>query len=160
PAGEDNRVRPLVMFLVGDTPTGGIHKQALDTCLSIIEWFQLKDPQQRQHPELKIVGPAFSGSQHSLQIALHNWWSRRDGMSCDVRRKWRIDVRGTSAALQPARFAAAFPLTPDKTPFLYPAPGELRFSTSCVPDRVLTAHLLRYLRELHWPWSRIRVARL
>jgi hypothetical protein len=56
----------LVVFLVGETPTGGIHKAALTAALNRVA-------EARTDP-IAILGPTFSGSTRSLTIALDNWW--------------------------------------------------------------------------------------
>ncbi|MBI4517867.1 MAG: hypothetical protein HY699_18830 [Deltaproteobacteria bacterium] len=60
--------RMLVLFLVGETPTSGIHKAALRRALDDILEAGWKPP-------LRILGPTFDGSVHSLRLALQRWWS-------------------------------------------------------------------------------------
>ncbi len=68
-----------VVFLVGETPLGGIHKRAFWKCLKMIS----QSGQQSDEP-VRIVGPYFTGSQTSLQFLLddclregegHSWWN-------------------------------------------------------------------------------------
>ena len=60
----------LLLFLVGETPTSGIHKaafsNALDQILALPEWLG-----ERTKPKIRILGPTFSGSIVSLEIALN-----------------------------------------------------------------------------------------
>jgi hypothetical protein len=67
-----------VVFLVGETPIGGMHKKAFTSCLRILA--------ETGHPvekPVRVVGPFFSGSQTSLMFAVKDWWegARRDWLS-------------------------------------------------------------------------------
>jgi hypothetical protein len=79
PGASGQSAQTLVVFLVGDTPTGGIHKRAFETALDIVSWFGTHPaPGSTPHASrVDIVGPAFSGSQHSLQTGLQTWWKQR-----------------------------------------------------------------------------------
>src|SRR6266508_1144202 len=57
----------LLLFLVGETSTGGIHRGAFQTALQQIEELPL------QKKPLRILGPYFSGSADSLAILLSGW---------------------------------------------------------------------------------------
>ena len=74
----------LVIFLVGETPTTGIHKQAMFSALEQIGRFYPWDPEYRNLPSgfpkvsgstdtLRVMGPAFSGSAASLSFVLDKW---------------------------------------------------------------------------------------
>src|SRR5262249_37766408 len=73
-----------VAYLVGETPTSGIHQEALDSALA--ERASLGGrtsacplPSDARHggpastDRLRLVGPSFSGSIPSLRHALHRW---------------------------------------------------------------------------------------
>ncbi|MFL6198779.1 MAG: hypothetical protein ACJ76J_06365 [Thermoanaerobaculia bacterium] len=64
----------LAVFLVGESPKGGIQKQAFYTALDFMAGLQ---PASGPGGPLRILGPSFSGSAESLQIALREWLSRR-----------------------------------------------------------------------------------
>ena len=63
-----NRPHLLMLFLVGESPTSGICKKALTSALNTIgrcaEW----------DGDVKILGPALSGSRTSLRITLTDWY--------------------------------------------------------------------------------------
>jgi hypothetical protein len=63
----DKSARLLVAFLVFETPTQGIHLEAFANAADFIHAWQDGAP-----TTLKILGPTFSGSSPSLQIALRN----------------------------------------------------------------------------------------
>jgi hypothetical protein len=70
----------LLLFLVGETPTGGIHKIAFQNALRQIEeldgWKRSGTAGERAETAkktLRIVGPTFSGSADSLAILLRSW---------------------------------------------------------------------------------------
>jgi hypothetical protein len=57
----------LAIYLVGETPTGGVHKRALESAMTRVAACSTAP--------LKILGPTFSGSARSLRIALSDWWA-------------------------------------------------------------------------------------
>ncbi|MBA4066969.1 MAG: hypothetical protein C0501_25325 [Isosphaera sp.] len=57
-----------VVFLVGETPVGGIHKPAFTRCLTLID----KAGRAGDAP-VRVVGPYFTGSQTSLQFVVDDW---------------------------------------------------------------------------------------
>jgi len=73
-----------VVFLVGEMPTAGIHKLALTTSLTFIrdalEKGVAKETGTGNYP-IKILGPYFSGSAHSLKMALQTWADQAAGPS-------------------------------------------------------------------------------
>jgi hypothetical protein len=71
----------LLLYLVPELPTRGLYKEALRTALE--ERFEL----QRHHDlplradttdPIRIIGPTFSGSALSLQLAIRGWAARQD----------------------------------------------------------------------------------
>jgi hypothetical protein len=58
----------LVVFLVGETPTGGIQKHAFAAALDRIA--------ECADNSIAILGPSFSGSTESLAAAIGEWWLR------------------------------------------------------------------------------------
>jgi len=69
--------RLLLLFLVGETPTGGIHKVAFQNALWQIEelagWTKSKTEKSAPKEPLRIISPSFSGSGDSLAILLNAW---------------------------------------------------------------------------------------
>ncbi len=57
-----------VVFLIGETPTAGIHKKAMTESLEI-----MRDVGLPAGSTVRIVGPYFSGSQTSLQFTINDW---------------------------------------------------------------------------------------
>ncbi len=65
-----------VVFLVGETPVGGIHKLAFTRCLKLIAQSDtLADG------PVRVIGPYFTGSQTSLQFAIEDWLRGSDSGS-------------------------------------------------------------------------------
>ena len=73
----------LVVFLVGETPTSGIHKPAFRKALQQV--CELRNSFASALPRgdcgdscapIRIMGPAFSGSQDSVVFAIHDWRSQ------------------------------------------------------------------------------------
>jgi membrane-bound metal-dependent hydrolase YbcI (DUF457 family) len=65
-----------VVFLVGETPVGGIHKPAFTRCLSLID----RSGRAAGEP-VRVVGPYFTGSQTSLQFVVDDWLRASDAGS-------------------------------------------------------------------------------
>ena len=74
----------LLIFLVGETPTTGIHKEAMFSALEQMAQFYPWDPERASLPSefpavsegadtLRVMGPAFSGSAASLSFVLDKW---------------------------------------------------------------------------------------
>ena len=66
----------MVIFLIGETPVSGINKEALVRSLDFVEQAIV---QKVACGCIKILGPTFSGSQTSLQLALEDWSKRQEG---------------------------------------------------------------------------------
>src|SRR5262249_2486470 len=66
--GQPGRMKPgmLVLFVVGELPTAGVHKVAMRRALDL--GMQLGD-----HRPLRVLGPSFTGTQTSLSIVLGEW---------------------------------------------------------------------------------------
>lgn len=60
---------PLFVWVVGETPTGGIHKDQFRRALAAIRRLP-SDGRSSGKPEVNILGPTFSGSLYSLQRLL------------------------------------------------------------------------------------------
>jgi len=127
----------LVVLIVGETPTAGIDAAMLHDALGQIGWLngwsgeassapQFITELTRGNPhELTIVGPAFSGSAISLQVALRTWLATA-GMQ--ARPNLRI-LSGTATAIEQW-------------------PRDLgEFHTMQVPDRYTESEILRFLGE-------------
>jgi hypothetical protein len=65
-----------VVFLVGETPLGGIHKRAFWKCLNMISEAGLPVDE-----PIRVVGPYFTGSQTSLQFVIDDWIRSADTAS-------------------------------------------------------------------------------
>ena len=99
----------LLVFLIGETPTTGIHKQALFSALDQMAQFYPWDPRHAELPQdfqrssqadlldtLRLMGPAFSGSAISLRFLLDSWLESRNLPNL----RFRI-ISGTATAIDP-----------------------------------------------------------
>lgn len=64
-----NGPRLYVVFVVGETPTAGVHKDAFLSALHQIDELSGK----QTDSTIKILGPSFSGSAESMDFVLCNW---------------------------------------------------------------------------------------
>jgi hypothetical protein len=90
----DGKVTLRMVFLVGENPTAGIDKRAFRQCLQYIADFS----KTAKPAQVRIIGPYFSGSQHSLRTALNDW-PQRDGLSFRV-------ISGAASAFDQNEFLA------------------------------------------------------
>jgi len=141
----------LLLFLVGETPTSGIHKEAMLSALGQIDEFCRSQGSAGAAATLqnalthngsacetvKILGPSFSGSAESLDLALHSW------LNSHAKARFRI-VSGTATAI---RFDS------DPPPGCYShfqLPHEIdhpAFASAVVRDILALNELLRYLQS-------------
>ena len=106
----------MVIFLVGETPTRGLHKSALKSALSqalkIARTYPATEPDagvvgtsaKVVGPRIKVMGPSFTGSAVSMKFALRSWLSDRE--SAGVK---GIDiVSGSATAINRKEFLEYF----------------------------------------------------
>ena len=80
---DNENSRLLVVFLVGETPTTGVHKSAFESALKQVSELPKYAPQATCiagldcQSEIKIIGPSFSGSATSIRLSLEEWLNRR-----------------------------------------------------------------------------------
>lgn len=108
--------RLLLIFLVGETPTAGIHKEALLSALGQMSQFYPWDPKHAELPPgfpqvggsaapdtLRIMGPSFSGSAVSLRFVLDKWRASRSNFA---KVQFQI-ISGTATAIDASWIAEA-----------------------------------------------------
>lgn len=163
PTPNGPRARVLLVFLVGETPTTGIHKNALNSALDQIDWLcgysaapgtvppSDFDWSQRRPPgipapldtacgSIKILGPSFSGSAESLDFTLHSWLqSHKQSHAVNFR-----IVSGSATAIpfnaaRDATCASSFQFA-DGKPFR-------DFGATVVQDQIALSAMADYLRS-------------
>ena len=120
----------LVVFLVGETPTTGIHKQAMFSALDQMAQFYPWDPKHTELPPgfpvtkssdsidtLRVMGPSFSGSAVSMRFVLDRWSESRGNIP-NVR--FQI-ISGTATAINVSWLSQA-------------AQGHATFQAAVPPD--------------------------
>jgi hypothetical protein len=132
--------RLLVVFLVGETPTSGIHKPALRKALQqtceLRSSFASALPRGdcgNNCPPISIMGPEFSGSQDSLVFAIHDWRSQGSvgygQTSCrDV--KIRM-ISGSATSIDQSRFQDS---------------DNVDFKATVIPDSTALLELSRWIQ--------------
>ncbi len=134
----------LLVFLVGETPTTGIHKRAMFSALDQMAQFYPWDPGHASLPQafpkpqsqspadtFMVMGPAFSGSAVSLRFVLNNWIeSRRNSPSP------RFEViSGTATAIDPNWLSQA-------------GRGRTTFHATVPPDDETLQAVVQYIQGL------------
>ncbi|MGE0882703.1 MAG: hypothetical protein AB7P14_04115 [Blastocatellales bacterium] len=77
----DKPISLLEIFLVSENPTAGINKEALKSALDQITLLSPRPRSTSDPLNIPILGPSFSGSAISLQIALADWKPPVNGLS-------------------------------------------------------------------------------
>jgi hypothetical protein len=125
--------RPLGIFIIGETPTRGIHEQALQKALDL--WGREsktkdgKTVRPQANETLRILGPSSSGAARSLADALATWKKREDN-------NW---FKGTIRAVTGSA-------TSESNAALMRAQG-IEFDATVHDDRTLGAFVSDYLEK-------------
>jgi hypothetical protein len=129
-----------VVFLIGETPMGGVQKQALYSALKLMA--------EVGHPEsapVRVVGPYFSGSQTSLQFVIGDWWSLGDSFYSDHQThptyQFQI-ITGNATAVRKSEF---FGYEANKETFPSWRKDGVTFSSTVIPTRTTLGALLHFL---------------
>src|SRR5262249_46854539 len=111
----------LLVFLVGETPTGGVHEEALSNAFEQIRKM-CTCANELQCKEFRLMAPTFSGSVDSLRIAIETW---RKGKA---EPRFKI-ISGSATAVEPEQLALK----------------NVSFSATVSPDKNTTKSVLEYL---------------
>jgi hypothetical protein len=131
----------LVVFLVGETPTSGIHKPALRKALrqacELHNAFASALPRAdcaNNCPPISIMGPAFSGSQDSVEFAIHDW--RAEGSAGDGNTSCRdVKIRmisGGATSIDQTRFQDS---------------DNIDFKATVIPDSTALLELSQWIQN-------------
>lgn len=66
----------ILVLLVGETPTAGIHRKAFFRALDFVAANHLSVKGASDQLYVPIIGPTFSGSSDSLQLSIRQWFAR------------------------------------------------------------------------------------
>jgi len=171
---EKRKTDLLLVYLVGETPTGGISKRALNAALTEIAWFcgwsddhsedpirkiagpsntcNLKPPLPTEEnvdvgdpapAGIMVLGPSYSGSAQSLDLALSYWLDSIKGTHAKSKVPVNI-ISGTATAIHnpnDSDTGAFFLLRSRLT-------EDFRFYSMAVPDDVSSREFCRYLMDI------------
>jgi hypothetical protein len=128
-----------VVFLVGETPLGGLHKRAFTRALQIMAsaGHSVTEP-------VRVVGPYFSGSQTSLQFVLGDWWKQASSLPVKYPLFHFDIITGNASALRKKDF---FELDPYTGGHPYWQADKFQISSTVIPTRLIITAMLRYLTE-------------
>ena len=161
PDNPEDNASALLVFVVGETPTAGIHKTAMISALDEISWLCGYTPSASRPPAvasevsarphenipmpgdcqfIDILGPSFSGSAQSLDFVLHSWRQSRPSPSHP---RFRI-VSGSATAVPVCskifRFGPKDPNVTEDPPV---------FSATVVRDSTALNFMLQFLNDAH-----------
>lgn len=130
-----------VVFLVGETPMSGVHKQAFYRALSL-----MRDVGYPEGQPVRVLGPYFSGSQTSLQFVIGDWWTRSDSTSIyalDHHPVYRFQIiTGNATAVRKSEF---FGYEANKDTFPSWRKDGVSFSSTVIPTRTTLGAMLHFL---------------
>jgi hypothetical protein len=122
----------LLLFLVGETPTGGIHKFAFRNALSQIEELD-RWRESKTEKELRIISPSFSGSDASLVTIINTWMDEHKNEYAE-----HLKVRVVSGAAIAVKKELLENITP----------GKVSFQATVVGREQAECEFYNYLHEL------------
>ncbi len=126
-----------IVFLVGETPTGGLHKRAFTRALRI-----MTDAGHSVTEPVRVIGPYFSGSQTSLQFVVGDWWAGMNGWFFP-NPAYRFDViSGNATALHRKDL---FQLDPYSDGHPDWQPDKFSISATVAPTKTIIGATLHYL---------------
>lgn len=141
------------VFLVGETPKGGIHKAAFLGALAFTRALYDTTGSSRAY---RILGPSFSGSAESLRIALLRWKLLEDAEVA----KPRAAQEGKAFPVPRFRIVTGSATAPNiRRYFEQDLGGAVEFEATVLPDDVLERRALDFL-EKNLGWHRSEIALL
>jgi hypothetical protein len=130
----------LVVFLVGELPNSGVHKNAFQTALDAV--FNYSKPDFKVGTGyIRILGPSFSGSQLSLERAIDEWPHRPE---CAAN---FLVYSGSASGIQ-------------RDAFQNRGSAKVTFHSAIHRETDVMKAMMRYLRETQGPGKELRVALL
>ena len=121
----------LIVFLVGERPTLGVHKAALGKAIQIIDRFERSgtDPSfdSLKKVHFDIAGPYFTGSERSVSMVIKDWTDRR---SKDLGESL---ARETASLLSSCLVPDGSPVVQWRSPFHHGHNSSGRLATSAGP---------------------------
>ena len=91
------RAELLLVFLVSESPVSGLEKRDLTKAFDLAIEFSTKLKTDNR-PQVHLLGPNFTGSQPSLEIALEQWFSKPETKNCHVE-----IITGMATGIEPQR---------------------------------------------------------
>ncbi|HYM00021.1 MAG TPA: hypothetical protein VEZ90_13790, partial [Blastocatellia bacterium] len=140
--------RLLVLFLVGETPTLGIDKEALATALDTMDSCPEWDKQ------VKLLGPFASGASASLWLAVKNWYEKIQHRGDLAQASPQVaDADGSSPDNQQIHFriiSGSATNYENKSTLEQPIDGHslIDFHATVLPDNTMLAKFKDYLHHL------------
>lgn len=148
-AAECDEESVLIVHLVGETPTSGVHKPAFKAALDEVAGGLTgrcgakagADPAgggSAPPMRIDVMGPAFSGSATSVRLALESWRRERWPEGCS---------EGAGGRCPPVRFVSGS-ATAIRGPGMVGEPGlHDAFHATVYPDEIAIHALIDYLKE-------------
>lgn len=136
----------LVVFVIGEQPTGGISDPQFDRAL---QWMQILQPDHSQNL-LRILGPTFSGSLPSLARKLDNATLKQFGQGVDI-------YSGSVSSEVSVHWFELFLKTRQEELAKQGLPRQLTFRTFSEGDSLMTDRFLCYLQGAGYNLSRVAI---
>jgi hypothetical protein len=137
-SGDVAAPRLMVVLLVGETPTSGVHHRALVNALTAAESLTRPKANEARTP-LRILGPSFSGSAYSLRRAVKEWRDAAPQTGID-------EVRIITGSATGGALRKTLSSEPGQ-PGAWFANGAVHFSATTIPEAQLQCRYLWFLRS-------------
>jgi hypothetical protein len=123
--------RLLVVFLVGESPTSGIHKESLARSLQQLCELRPLLPADKPDNEapIGVLGPTFSGSQTSLILGIRHWRAVED-QQCSLAKINMIS--GSATRIDPHKFKPS---------------DRVDFKSTIIPDELALKKLFEWIQR-------------
>ena len=141
----------LMVLLVGETPTTGVHKSALAEALDFVSLCHSHpchqgglgiavDGKPSSSIRIKILGPEFSGSASSLRQGIVDWWRQRSKDGVNRIAGHEVEILSGSATSDSVHTILNHFESSDERSWL-----SMRFNATVLPDSTTRIELLRHL---------------
>jgi hypothetical protein len=135
--GKGGKHHLLALLLVGETPTGGIHKVAFQNAVRIVHECKA-DNKEEDAVSLRVIGPYFSGTAVSLRMSLEDVRTTWSTNNPPAREPWIKVVCGSASGFDHDGFVKPEWAGADHQ-------HNKSFQTTIIPDTVVLECLRQYL---------------
>ncbi|MGI8978561.1 MAG: hypothetical protein ACR2FY_05010 [Pirellulaceae bacterium] len=156
-SNSQRRIDLLMVYLVGETTTSGIHKEAFLAAVRQIKTLEKMTcppepspqsirPKPDSRPTIRVAGPLFTGSADSLALAIRQWCDSeiQGGVDAGSVGKFLV-ITGTAVSIHRSRFGDLA------------GEGNVDLHSTVLYGRILRQALIKHVQERN-AWKKVRIA--